>query len=225
MPIGKSSCGKLQSFWQEPFFNKLNRISTFLYKIKGTLFYRLVFENFGKGSYIRKPQFISNPMFISIGDRVSIRDGIRLEVIQDSKDRNPELFIGDDTNIEQNVHIVCHSRIRIGANVSITGNCSIVDVTHPYSDVCNPIKIGARIQNDDSYVEVGDGSFVGYGTVILPNVRIGMYAIIGANSVVSHDVPDYAVAAGAPARIIKRFDPKRGSWNKVCSDTVGKTDA
>jgi acetyltransferase-like isoleucine patch superfamily enzyme len=224
MLIGNSYWDKLRSFSQEPFFNKLNRLSTLFYKIKGRLFYPLVFEKFGKGSYIRKPQLISNPMFISIGDRVSIRDGIRLEVIQDNKGRNPELFIGDNTNIEQNVHIVCHSRIRIGSNVSITGNCSIVDVTHPYSDVCNPLKIGARIQNDDSYVEVGDGSFVGYGTVILPNVRIGMYVIIGANSVVSRDVPDYTVAAGAPARIVKRFDPKSGSWNKICSDTVGKID-
>ena len=224
MPIGNLYRDKFWSFWHEPFLNKINRLSTLFYKTKGRLLYRLVFEKFGKGSYIRKPQFISNPMFISIGNRVSIRDGIRLEVIQDNKARNPELFIGDNTNIEQNVHIVCHSRIRIGSNVSITGNCSIVDVTHPYSDVCNPIKIGARIENDDSYVEIGDGSFVGYGTVILPNVRIGTYVIVGANSVVSRDVPDYSVAAGAPARIIKRFDPKSGSWNKICSDTVGKID-
>jgi acetyltransferase-like isoleucine patch superfamily enzyme len=224
MLVGNVYWTKLQSFWHEPFFNKLNRLSTFYYKLKGTVFYRLFFKRFGKGSYIRKPQLISNPLFISIGDRVSIRDGIRLEVLQDSKDRRPELDVGNNTNIEQNVHIVCHSKVRIGENVSITGNCSIVDVTHPYSDVGDPVKIGARIQNDDSYVEIGDGSFVGYGTVILPNVRIGKYVIIGANSVVVQDIPDYSVAAGVPTRIIKQFDPITRSWIRICANVVGKFD-
>jgi acetyltransferase-like isoleucine patch superfamily enzyme len=163
-------------------------------------------------------------MFISIGDGVSIREGIRLEVIQDNPARVPELSIGNNTNIEQNVHIVCHSRILIGDNVSITGNCSIVDVTHPYADLLNPIKIGARIKDDDSYVEIGEGSFVGYGTVILPNVKIGKHVVIGANSVVVHDIPDYSVAAGAPARILKQFDAKTGTWTKICQDVDGKTD-
>jgi acetyltransferase-like isoleucine patch superfamily enzyme len=224
MPTGNPYWIKLRVFLHEPFFTKLNRLSTLFYKLKCRLFYRLVFKEFGKGSYIRKPQLIANPMFISIGEKVSIRDGIRLEVIQDNKKRIPELSVGSNTNIEQNVHIVCHSRIRIGSNVSITGNCSIVDVTHPYHDVSDPVKIGARIQNDNSYVEIGDGSFIGYGTVILPNVRIGMYAIVGANSVVLQDIPDYAVAAGAPARVIKRFDLSSGSWIKVSPDILGKID-
>jgi acetyltransferase-like isoleucine patch superfamily enzyme len=222
MPAAKSVLNKLGGFWQQPFFDKLNRISNFYYKQKGAFLYRWIFKRFGKGSYIRKPLLIANPKFVSIGEYVSIRDGVRLEAIQDSKARDPNLSIGNNTNIEQNVHIICHSRIQIGTNVSITGNCSIVDVTHPYSDVHNPMKIGARIQDDDSYVEIGDGSFIGYGTVILPNVRIGAYVIVGANSVVLQDIPDYAVAAGAPARIIKRFEPGSGSWIKVRPEVVGK---
>ena len=222
MPASKPVLIKLRDFWQQSFFDKLNRLSNFYYKQKGALLYRWIFRRFGKGSYIRKPLLITSPKFVSIGDAVSIRDGVRLEAIQDSKVRDPNLSIGNNTNIEQNVHIICHSRIQIGNNVSITGNCSIVDVTHPYSDVHDPTKIGARIQNDESYVEIGDGSFIGYGTVILPNVRIGTYAIIGANSVVVGDIPDYTVAAGAPARIIKRFNPESGSWIKVCSEIVEK---
>jgi acetyltransferase-like isoleucine patch superfamily enzyme len=222
MPADKPALNKLRDFWQQPFFDKLNRLSDFYYKQKGVFLYRWIFKRFGKGSYIRKPLLITSPKFVSIGEYVSIRDGVRLEVIQDSKARNPHLAIGSNTNIEQHVHIICHNRIQIGNNVSITGKCSIVDVTHPYSDVHDPTKIGARIQDDDSYVEIGDGSFIGYGTVILPNVRIGTYAIVGANSVVLGDIPDYTVAAGAPARIIKRFDPERGSWIKVCPEIVGK---
>jgi acetyltransferase-like isoleucine patch superfamily enzyme len=157
---------------------------------------------------------ISNSCYISIGERVSIRDGVRLEAIRSSDGRIPHLSIGDDTNIEQNVHIVCQNRVTIGNNVSITGNCAIVDVTHPYPDVSDSKKIGARIRVEDSFVEIGDGSFIGFGSVILPNVRIGTSVVIGANSVVDHDVTDYSVAAGVPAVTLKHYDFAQERWVK-----------
>jgi len=122
------------------------------------------------------------------------------------------LRIGNDTNIEQNVHIVCHSRVEIGKEVSITGHCCIVDVTHPYDDLSDPRKIGARIKDDNSFVVIGDASFLGFGAVILPNVRIGKRCVIGALSVVVDDIPDYCVAAGSPARVIKQYDPTIQRW-------------
>jgi acetyltransferase-like isoleucine patch superfamily enzyme len=208
----------LNTLWHEQHFNKINRLSTWYYKCKGMLLYRRVFKKFGRGSYIRKP------MFITIGDRVSISNGVRLEIIQGNPKRIPELCIGNNTNIEQNVHIVCHNSIRIGDNVSITGNCAIVDVTHPYSDVGDPVKIGARIQDDNSVVEIGDGTWIGYGSIILPNTRIGKYAVVGANSVVVSDVPDYSVVAGSPAKLIRRFDPLTATWVKIKPDLIGKID-
>ena len=211
---------KLNWFWRAPFLNQLHSLSTVYFKVKGIVFYRLVFKRFGRGSCIRKPLLILNSGFISIGERVSIRDGVRLEVVRSSDHRTPHLVIENDTNIEQNVHIVCHSRVRIGSNVSITGNCSIVDVTHPFSDVHDLRKIGARIGDEDSFVEIGDGSFIGFGSVILPNVRIGTHAVVGANSVVTHDVPDYSVAAGVPAVVRKRYDFVRQVWVSVPSSSA-----
>lgn len=208
---------KLKLFWRAPFLNKLQSLSTCYFKVKGIVFYRLVFDHFGKGSCIRKPLLILNSGFISIGDRVTIREGARLEVVRSSSSRTPQLTIENDTNIEQNVHIVCHSRVRIGSNVSITGNCSIVDVTHPFSDVQDPRKIGVRIADEDSFVEIGDGCFIGFGSVILPNVKIGTRAVIGANSVVTRDVPDYSVAGGVPAVVLKRYDFGRRAWVKGSS--------
>lgn len=210
--------GALRQFWSKPFFDKLNTLSTAYYFMKGVLLYRLVFRRFGYGSLIRRPTLISNPRFIAIGDRVTIRDGVRLEAIQTNPARAPELAIGSGTNIEQNVHIVCHSRVHVGENVSITGHCAIVDVTHPHEDVHDSRKIGDRILDEQSYVEIGSGSFLGFGTVVLPNVRIGRFAIIAAHSVIVDDIPDYSVAAGAPARVIKRFAPETGTWVSVPSD-------
>lgn len=211
---------KLREFWRAPFFNKLYWISTGYYRLKGALIYRVVFNEFGRGSFIRKPLLILNAACISIGEHVGIRDGVRLEVVRSSKSRIPSLSIGNNTNIEQNVHVVCHSRIRIGNNVSITGNSAIVDVTHPFEDVLNPEKIGARITDEDSFVEIGDGAFLGYGCVVLPNVRIGTCAVIGANSVVVSDVPDYSVAAGVPAVVLKRYDWEQRRWERIAPDTT-----
>jgi acetyltransferase-like isoleucine patch superfamily enzyme len=196
---------KLKRFWHAPLLNKLHNLSTLYYMVKGVVLYRFVFKEFGSGSYIRKPILILNPAHVRIGERVEIREGVRMEVVLTKDGRIPSLVIGDETNVEQNVHIVCHSRVHIGNKVSITGNCSIVDVTHPFSDVHDPRKVGAKIQDDDSFVEIGDGTFIGFGSVILPNVRIGSNAVIGANSVVAHDVPDYSVVSGVPAVIISRI--------------------
>jgi len=214
---------KLKRFWRKPFLNKLYDLSNLYYVLKGVIFYRWVFEKFGTGSYIRKPVLILSPNFMRIGRNVGIRDGVRLEVIPSSGRCSPHLVIEDDTNIEQNVHIICHCNVHIGNNVSITGNCSIVDVTHPFTDVSSPAKIGSRIDDEDSFVEIGEGAFIGMGAVILPNVRIGKHAVIGANSVVNRSVPDYSVAAGAPAIVVKQYDFEKEAWVRVSSNTSSPT--
>lgn len=210
---------RLRRFWRAPLTNKLDSISVLYYKFKGRIVYRMLFQEFGSDSYIRKPLLILNPGYIRIGNRVSIRDGVRLEVVQSETHQAPCLSIGDDTNIEQSVHIVCHSRIQIGSKVSITGHCAVVDVIHPFEDISHPLKIGARIKQEESFVEIGDGSFLGYGSVILPNVRLGRHVVIGANSVVNADVPDYSVAAGVPAVVLKRYDLERKDWISVADRT------
>ena len=160
------------------------------------------FAEFGSGSFIERPQVLLGADNITIGAHTSIRYGARIEAHQRFDHRRPSLVIGSRTNIEQNVHIMCQGSITIGDRVSITGHCAIVDVSHPI-DVPG-IKIGDEIVDEDSFVEIGDDVFVGFGTVILPNVRIGAGAVIGANSVVSSDVSAGAIVAGVPARVIRQ---------------------
>lgn len=89
---------------------------------------------------------------------------------------------------KQTIHITTEDDARIAANTQIISN------NHdPYNrDVitCKPVVIRK-------------GAWVGAGSSILPGVTIGKYVIVGAASVVTKDVPDYAVAVGNPARIIK----------------------
>lgn len=187
-----------------PFSNKMLYLRHAYWRTKTRIFYRFMFKSMGRKSVVYSPMMICNADCIEIGENVSIWDGARLEAVRDPYGRTPFLSIGSNTNIEQDVHIVCHNRVKIGKDVSITGRCAIVDVNHPYDNVSGG-KIGTQIEDVDSFVEIGDGAFLGYGCVILPNVRVGKRAVVGANSVVTRDVPDFAVVAGAPARLIKIY--------------------
>lgn len=196
-------------------YDIFNIIDFRLCKAKTRLFYSWFFGSIGRGSAIYKPLLISNPGKIFIKDFVSIRKGARLEVISGQSKIAPRLTIGNNVNIEQNVHIVCGSRIEIGDNVSITGNVAIVDIIHPYDDINDHSKIGSRIQCEGNYVEIGDNVFIGFGAIIMPNVKIGKNSVIGAHSVINHDVPEYSVAAGNPAKIVKKYCFDTKNWKKI----------
>jgi acetyltransferase-like isoleucine patch superfamily enzyme len=182
--------------------NNINRLGTLIYRLKAMLYYRWTFGSIGAGSYLRTPCYLANTQFIHIGRNSFVAKGARLEAVRSSPIRRPELLIGDHVNIEQNVHIICHHRVVIGSNVSIAPMCSIMDTTHPFDGV-GEAKVGQLLQDDDAVVEIGDGTWIGIGAVILPNVRIGERCVIGANSVVTRDIPARSVAVGAPARVIR----------------------
>jgi acetyltransferase-like isoleucine patch superfamily enzyme len=205
----------IREWLRRPAVEKMASLRHRYWAVKSRAYYGPQFARLGRGSIIYDPIMIRHPEFMQIGERVLIRDGARLEVVCDAFGRQPQLIIESDTGIEQNVHIVCHSRVTIGRGVAIAANCAIVDVTHPFRDVTSLLKIAERIKDEDSFVEIGDEAFVGYGAVVLPNVRIGRRAVIGANSVVTRDVPDFGVAAGIPAVLLERFDQAAHRWVKT----------
>ncbi|GAC1608722.1 MAG: hypothetical protein NVS3B3_13820 [Aquirhabdus sp.] len=176
-------------------------------------YWRFRFEKLGSRAILFKPLLIIGGRYISIGARTSIRDMARLEVIERPRmPWTPRLSIGNGVNIEQGVHIVCQGNVTIGDQVSITPYCVIVDTYHPYDPPDSVVKIGARLPDHHTFVTIGDGSFIGTHSTILPNVTIGKGCVIGAGSIVSCDIPDFAVAAGIPARVLKIFNPKTRKW-------------
>lgn len=183
-------------------------------KLKTVLYYKLVFGSIGQGSRIYKPMLLVNPYLVHIGKSSMIRKGARIEALVVDPQNPPTLQIGNNVNIEQNVHIICSSRVVIGDNVSITGHCAIVDTNHPFQDIHDPRKIGSRIDPRPTPVEIGDSTFIGFGTVVLPNVKIGRYCVIGANSTVTRDIPDFSVASGSPAKVTLQYCSSERVWLK-----------
>ena len=110
--------------------------------------------------------------------------------------------IGDRCLIGKGSGIVGHLSIDIGNDVWTGHNVYITDQNHGYEDITRPIS--QQIMPERAVV-IGDGSWLGFGTVVLPGARIGRHVTVGANSVVTGDLPDYCVAAGAPATVIRRY--------------------
>lgn len=174
-------------------------------------------QSLGTRTVLYAPVMVANPRYIRIGAHTGIRDGARLEVVlRAGLAPPPMLAIGDRVNIEQGVHVVCQGRVTIEDEVSITPYCVIVDTDHPFDDPDLPPKIGSRLNSrTDSFVRIGQGTFVGAHSIILPNVDIGRGCVIGAGSVVTHSVPDYSLVVGAPARVVRRFNVGSREWESA----------
>lgn len=175
---------------------------------------RIRFGEFGKYSCIIKPLMIYNCKHIFIGEKVTIREGARIEPVikWNGKTYNPRIYISDYTSIEQSFHLTCANRVYIGKYVTISGFVCITDIDHEYKN----IEIGVLQQDiivKDTNIE--DYSFIGMGAKLMAGVKIGKHCIIGANSVVTKDIPDYSVAVGIPAKVIKKYNFESNKWERT----------
>lgn len=172
------------------------------------------FGGFGHGSIICHPQTtIFNERYIVIGRDTMIGPNVALSAgMVPGQDclTSPVVKIGDRCLIGRGSGIVGHLAIEIGDDVWTGHHVYITDQNHGFEDVQRPISLQTQPERP---VTIGDGSWLGHGTVVLPGARIGRHVAVGANSVVTGELPDYCVAVGAPARVIKRFEPKRGWFN------------
>lgn len=124
----------------------------------------------------------------------------------------PVIRIGNRVTCSGTLVLGAACQIDIDDDVLIACNVAIFDNLHGYRSMAVPYKY--QPLEKVAPVRVGAGSWIGQNVVILPGVTIGAMAIIGANSVVAHDVPPRAIAVGAPARVIKVWDGGRGEWRE-----------
>jgi acetyltransferase-like isoleucine patch superfamily enzyme len=118
--------------------------------------------------------------------------------------KGSNISIGDWSLINRYVMLDDRADIDIGSFVMVAAGVTIETHTHPFDDFSVPIAYGGR---SELPVSVGSNSVVGYNTVLMAGVQIGYRCIVGANSVVTKDVPDYTVVGGVPAKPIKQYLP------------------
>ena len=123
-----------------------------------------------------------------------------------------KIDIGNNCSFGYNNHITSVFEVKIGNEVLTANNVYISDNIHGYEDIKIPI-LRQPIVFKNSVV-IGDGAWIGENVSVI-GARIGRNSVIGANSVVTSDVPDYCVAVGAPAKVIKKYDSLTGLWIKL----------
>lgn len=202
-----------------PFPRKKSSLYTRRKKLYGQIQYlpnKHFYGKFGNDSILFKPHKITNKKHIYIGNHVSFDKDLRMEAICSKGEQifNPCLQIGNYTHAEQRCQIFCANSVKIGQHVIISSDVFITDVTHEYRNI--ELDILEQELNVGS-TSIGDYSFIGTGVKIIKPVKIGEHAIVGANSVITHDIPPYTIVAGNPAHIIKKYNFQTGLWD-LCNE-------
>jgi|TARA_B100001758_G_scaffold245417_1_gene258398 acetyltransferase-like isoleucine patch superfamily enzyme len=171
------------------------------------------FGKFGRGSSISWPTGAGfGEKWIWIGEDVLIAADVTLsagmgpgqEMITD-----PVVRIGDRCLIGRGTSIIGHLAIEIGDDVFTGMNVYITDQNHGYENLDEPI--GKQLPNEQP-VSIGEGVWIGSGAIILPGSKIGNHVVIGANSVVTGEIPSCSVAVGSPAKVVRLYDGN--SWER-----------
>lgn len=153
----------------------------------------------GRSVYIGKHCSLKGKRQISLEDSVTVRPYVQIWL------GGGTVKIGKGSEIGERCRISIANSLDIGEKVLFSPNVYITDCDHEYRDVDVPV-IDQGIVQKGQRVSIGEGSFIGINAVIVGNVKIGKHCVIGANSVVTKDVPDYCVAVGSPARMIKKLN-------------------
>ena len=176
--------------------------------LKTMLFYSWRLGQLGKRSEINSPLKLDGCRNIYIGNHVCIGYKSWLAAVPHTG-KESKLIVSDLSTIGNFNHIYATRSIVIEESVLTADRVYISDNIHGYEDVSIPIKNQPIVQKGT--VTIGSGSWIGENVSIL-GASIGKHCVIGANSVVTRNIPDYSVAIGSPARVIKRYDMDNNNW-------------
>ncbi len=163
-------------------------------------------------AYIQPLMRIDGKENISIEGKVAIQRMTWIGAVPLTGAERCHLLIGEGSIIGHLNHIFATGEIEIGKNVLTADKVFISDNLHEFGDIHTPIH--AQGIKQLSKVYIGDGSWIGENVCII-GASIGKNCVIGANSVVTKDIPDYCVAVGIPAKIIKKYNVITEKWEKV----------
>lgn len=161
------------------------------------------FRAFGEDTVIHPPLTVERPEWIAVGPRSYVLAGSWLAFARTGRD--PRLTIGSGTYLGRDLTILCGQEVTIGDDVMGSDRLYIADVE------ARPAPGGA-VLGPPRPVRIGDGVFLGTGATVLPGVTVGARSLVAAGAVVDRDVPENAVVAGNPARLVRRFDRASNAW-------------
>lgn len=173
----------------------------------------------GKGVAVIRPHRITNPQSIYVGSGTLIHaNALIAPILEYAGIRySPQILIGSNVYIGPNLYLACSRRVSIGDGSVLSEWVYINDSSHGLNPEAGLIMKQPLVQKGE--IAIGKSCFLGLRSAILPGVVLGDHCVVGINSVVTKSFPPYSMLAGAPARLVRRYDLARRSWVGI-SDNV-----
>ncbi|HTY85553.1 MAG TPA: acyltransferase [Silvibacterium sp.] len=172
------------------------------------------FASLGQGVSIHYTCDLHNTGLMSLGNVITVHKDTWLHAHPSpANESRPALIIGDHCFIARRCHISAANHIHIEENVLFAASVLVQDRGHSYADITRPIK--EQEYASGGTIRIGAGTWIGHGAAIICDggeLTIGRNCVIAANAVVTRSAPAYSVLSGNPARIVKQFDPAKGTW-------------
>ncbi len=213
-----------KGFWR---LARFELITLFFSWIPGALglalrkvFYPCLFQKVGKGVIFGRNITLRHAHKISLGSSCFIDDSAVLDAKGETNQglhlgdnvyigrntilscKEGSIFIGDFGNVSANCSLLSETEIRLGKYCFLAGHCYLVaGGNHSFDDITVPIMFQPSLSKGG--IQIGEDVWLGAGVIVLDGVRIGRGSVIGAGAVVTGSLPEYAVAVGSPARMIR----------------------
>jgi acetyltransferase-like isoleucine patch superfamily enzyme len=209
-------------FW---FLVKYELITLFISWLPGALglvlrskLYPLILGSVGRNVTFGANVVLRHPKKIHLGDDVVIDDNVVLDAKGHGNQglfigkgvfvgrntilscKNGDIHVDDHANLGFNCEIFSASRVRVGKSTLMAAYVYLVGGTHSFERTDIPILHQGR---ESQGIEVGDNCWLGAHAVVFDGVKIGRECVIGAGAIVNLDVPDWHIAAGVPAKVLK----------------------
>ena len=189
------------------------RFSQMLTSLHWTAYAAFMTPRFKKASNLKvfgAPFGVVGGKYIELGDDVTISKDCRLEATAAYEGQvfTPKMVIGNHVIIRPRCHIGCINEVVIGDHTTLGERVYITDHVHgesSYESLLQPPHL--RPLYSKGKVVIGECVSIGENCAIMPGVTVGSHSIIGANSVVTKDVPPYSVVGGVPAKVLKIVEP------------------
>ncbi|MFE7776954.1 acyltransferase [Streptomyces sp. NPDC057445] len=171
----------------------------------------LRFRRIGAGTRLAFPQgTVFGEAWIELGDHCIIAEQVTLTAgMMPDLDLGPDpiLTLGNGVVLGRGSHVIADTTVTIGSDTYCGPYVYITSTNHSYDDPHQPV--GKQWPRAEP-VQIGPGCWLGTGAVILPGARLGRNVVVAAGAVVRGEVPDHAVVAGAPAKVVRRWDADSG---------------
>jgi acetyltransferase-like isoleucine patch superfamily enzyme len=165
---------------------------------------RIHWELMRRGAFVRWPVH-GNVLEALTQGRLEIGEGVLFEPgVWITAPDQARVTIGAGTFLNQGVMIAAGELVEIGEHCMFANGCFVTDSSHRFDDLEQPVTWQGFTTKGPT--RIGDNVWCGAHVVVTSGVTIGERSVIGANSVVTRDIPPYSIAAGSPAKVLRRVD-------------------